>query len=234
MSSYIGITTLAVIGTGARWMEADGRLAGDLPMFYTAEDIALYLPWNMPLANPTLMGRAEVFHDFPHRDGLVLASDYDWLARVGEHHRLGCVSLPLLHYRRHAGSASVARPLEGQAFGCAVRLLTARRRAGRSEDFADLTVETGRMVAAKLPRGRIYRHFAGRCRREGFPLLAAFHAALAVREQATPGNAAAYLRCLCAAVRADPAARRAILGGAAKTPFWILLRRAGFPAFPRY
>lgn len=225
---------LAVIGTGARWMEADGTLAETFPMFYESEDIRRYLPYHMPVLNPTFLGRAEVFREFPHRDGLVLVSDYDWTARVAEHHRIGVVSVPLYHYRRHPGSSTIARSTESFAFANAVRLLTARRQAGRPEDFAALTAEVAAQFQAGWTKEQFFRHFARRCRREGFPLLAAVEAGLAVRERASAGNVLLYGRCLLAALRADRGAGRELAGGLARMPLWTMLRRAGFPGFPRY
>lgn len=226
---------LAVIGTGARWMDEADRPGKTYPMFYAPDEIAAYVPWNMPVLHPSVMARRDVFVAVPYRSGLELCADFDWLARVVEQgHRVGVVSLPLVHYRRHEKSGTIRYAQTSQACACAIRLATARRRAGRPDGYEALVAGQAAWQPGAMTLAEVYTHFARRAAAEEFFLLAAFHAALAVR--AAPGFAAQlrYLRYLFQAMGRDRGSWPEALGGAGKGPFWILLKRAGFPPFPRY
>ncbi len=225
---------LAVIGTGARWMDEAGKPGEAYPMYFEPHEIAAYVPFNMPVLHPTLMFRRAVLEEISYRPGVDICADYDLVSRVVERHRIGVVSLPLLHYRRHAASSTISRATYSQAGVCAIRLAIARRRAGRTEDFAGLMASAQRWREPGLPVAAVYRHYARQAADEGFPLLAAFHAALACRAEGGFGNQLRYLRHLAAAFAADRTAWKEGLGGIGKGPFWMLLRRAGFPPFPRY
>jgi glycosyltransferase involved in cell wall biosynthesis len=227
--------TLDVIATGVEAIDVNGNSLGPFPSFYTPEDIRLYAPFGMPVAHPSLMGRAEIFRNVGYRAPIALGPDYDFVVRALEAGaKFGSVSLPLLRYRRHSQSATVARAAEFEAGTCALRLCTARRRAGRPEQLEETLATVRELNANRTPLPEVYRHFARQCRREGFPLIAALHAALAVRESSSPFVAARFFYYVAAAIRADRGSFTTALGAAAKGPFWALLKRAGFPAFPRY
>lgn len=226
--------TLDVVGTGARWMDEAGRTGAAFPLFHEEEEIHRYLPYGMPLLHPSLLGRAEVFRAVPYRAELSQTSDYDWASRAAERHRFGSLALPLLHYRNHPGSTTIRHPERGQLFASVVRLLTARRRAGRPEHLAELTAECQRLLAAGIGRPAGLIHYARRFLAEGFALQAAYHAALAVRHGGGWAGRWLYLRAVLAAVRTDRGSWREALAALPKAPFWVLLRRAGFPDFPRY
>ncbi len=226
--------TLGVIGTGARWMDAEDRPGEAYPMFYQPDEIAAYMPYGMPVLHPTLLVKREVFEDVLYRAGMEFCVDYDWASRVVERHRIGVVSLPLLHYRKHANSVTVKFPAASQAGVCAQRLAIARRRAGRPDGHPELVAAHARWQGDGVRLEDVFTHFARMAAEEGFPLLAAFHAALAVRVRPGLANQWRYLRYLFRAMRADRGSWRAALGAAGKGPFWALLKRAGFPPFPRY
>ena len=238
--------TLDVIGTAAHVTDPAGNITGRYPMFYDPEDIRRYAPFHMPVLHGTLLVRAEVFQAVPYRAVAEIVADYDWLIRVTEQFSVGVLSLPLYDYRVHGGCTTVKRQMESFARVAAVRLTVARRRAGQPENFAAIMEDARRLAAdahLKVESGattdrhakaKLFREFSRRCSAEGFPLLAALHAALAVRECATPGTLLCYVRYLVAAARAEPGGWRLALGGLAKGPFWLLLKKAGFPAFPRY
>lgn len=226
--------SLDVIGTAVRNIDSEGGSLGTYPAFYDPDEIHRYASFGMPIAHPTLMGRAGVFQNVAYRGEFDLVADFDFFVRASERYRFGAVSLPLYLYRRHPDSTTVTRAAMSAGCSCVVRLCTARRRAGREEGSADLMEEALRMFETHATLGTVFSHYADRCHREGFPLLAALHAALAVRERGTPLTVARYLHFLLAAIRADRGSWRQALEGAGKGPFWILLKRAGFPAFPRY
>jgi len=226
--------SLGVVGTGARWMEHDGRIAEAYPMFYEAGEIVAYVPYGMPVLHPTLLYRREIVQQIPYRQGIELCSDYDVVARISEAHRIGVVSLPLFHYRRHPGSSTLRRATFSQAGVCAIRLGIARRRAGRPDGYAELAAEANRFTTPTARVVDVYRHFARRAAGEGFDLLAAFHAALAVRAEGGVTNHLRYARHLAAAVIRSDGAWRDVAAGLGKAPFWMMLKRAGFPPFPRY
>jgi glycosyltransferase involved in cell wall biosynthesis len=226
--------TLAVIGTGARYMDTEEKPGENFPMFYEPGEIAAYMPYGMPVLHPTLLVRSEVFENVPYRAGMEFCVDYDWASRVVERYRIGAVSLPLLHYRRHGNSVTMKYPAASQAGVCALRLAIARRRAGRPDGHAELVAAHARWQGADARLEDVFTHFAQQAAAEGFPLLAAFHAALAVRVRGGVANQWRYLRYFVRAMRADRGSWRAVFGAAGKGPFWALLKRAGFPPFPRY
>lgn len=228
-------SSLGVLGTGARWMDENGRVGEEaFPLFHETEEIRCYMPYNMPVLHPTLLVRAEVFQAVPYRPEASQAADYDWAARAIEQYRFGSLAMPLLHYRRHTDSATIRCHVQGQAYAGMVRMLIARRRAGRAEGLAKLTGEVAHLLGNGADCRACHRHFARQFHAEGFPLQAAYHAALAVRERAGAPELLSYLRYLLAALRADRGSWRTALAATGKAPFWVLLRRAGFPDFPRY
>jgi glycosyltransferase involved in cell wall biosynthesis len=226
--------TLDFVTTGAEAIDADGKVIGPWPSLYAPEEIRGAAPYHMPIINPTLLGRAEIFRRLPMRSALRDSSDFDFIQRVIEAGgRIAGLPLTLFQYRRHAGSQTFARVADHEAMTCALRLCAARRRAGRVEDL-EAMVRIARERATSLPLDQIYRRYARDCRAEGFPLLAALQAALAVRAKPSASSVFLFVRYLVAAMRADRGATSEALLGVLKGPFWILLRRAGFGGLPRY
>jgi glycosyltransferase involved in cell wall biosynthesis len=226
--------SLDLIGTGIEMIDLEDRPLGPWPAFYVPEEIKLYAPFGMPFGHPTLMGRADVFRAVPYRPEFDIVADFDFVVRASERFKIGMVSLPLYLYRRYAGSTTIGRMRQSEAYACTIRLVTARRRAGRPEQLAEAMAEVRALVAAQQNISDIYGYWSKRCLAEGFPLLAAFHSALEVRGRKSPGAVLRYVRHTLAALRADPGAWRWAIGAMGKAPFWMLLKRAGFPAFPRY
>jgi glycosyltransferase involved in cell wall biosynthesis len=224
-----------VIGTGAESIDGTGQKLGVWPSFYHPGEIRSYAPFGMPVIHPTLMGRSEIFRRIAYREEFTIGADYDWVLRVLEQDgTIGAVSLPLLQYRRHQGSSTVQRAREAEACTAAIRLCAARRRAGQSERLEEVLADGRRFLAGNTPLSDLHLHFARQCRREGFTVLGALHAALAVREHGGLRARLEFFRALAAAVCQDRGSLGPALGGVVKGPFWILLKRAGFPAFPRY
>ncbi len=226
--------SLDVVTGDALYIDADGRLTGDrFRVFHVPEEIAAYTQFNSPINNPTLLARRAVHDAVRYRSEAQLASDYDWISRVVERFKVGSVGVPVVHYRRHPGSSTVACSTFQLASASAVRLATARRRAGRPENFDELQEEAARWETGEDAAGAL-THFARRAASEGFALLAAYHAALAVRWRPSPLNQLRFVRALLRAVADDPGSWREAAAGVLKGPFWIMLKRGGFPPFPRY
>lgn len=225
--------TLDVITAGAMNMDAEGRLLDPFEVACTPGDIAGITMFRSPIAHPTVLARREIYAAIPYRSEADLASDYDWISRVVERFKVGCVALPLLHYRRHTGSSTQTRFVYHEASICAIRLAVARRRAGRREDFAALCAEVQQWRQGGAVE-EVYVHFARRAAAERFFLLATMQAALAVRARGSIGNRLRYLGFLWRAVAQDKGAWPEALAGLGKGPFWSMLKRAGFPAGGRY
>jgi glycosyltransferase involved in cell wall biosynthesis len=226
--------SLDLICTDVKLIDEKGDAMGDWPAFFSPATISGYAPYNMPFCHPTLMARAQVFRETPYRAAFRIAADFDFVARASERFKLGAVSIPLYEYRRHAASTSTSQILLSEAYVCATRLLTARRRAGRSEYLAETVAEAETLVAKQHSLSFLYTHYAARCHAEGFPLLAAFHAALSVRVRRTPLAVLHYVRYTMAAIGAHRLGWNEAAGAMFKAPFWVVLKHAGFPGFPRY
>ena len=99
--------------------------------------------YSLPVTNPTLMGRREVFARHPMRREFHISSDYDFFARAVEGCRSGCLREPLLSYRQHAGQVTQSERPEMVFHACLIRLVTARRRSGRPENLPELLASVG-------------------------------------------------------------------------------------------
>lgn len=225
---------LDLVAAGALWIDDAGRPTGAYRSFHEPDEIKAGAAYHMPVLHPTLLGRAEVFRQVPYREACRYACDYDWFLRVIERYRVGSVSLPLYCYRAHARSTTLAHAKASQASACAIRLLRARRDAGRAEQMEETMAEADRLASGPRSLASIYQHFARRMLAEGFPLPAAFLAALAVRNAPGVGRYLTYGRMLFAAWRADPKALGPIMASLGRLPFWVFMQRAGFAPFPRY
>lgn len=225
--------TLDVITAGAVNIDADGRSLGRFAVQSTPEEIAAATMFRSPMSHSTVLARREVHAAVPYRPEAQLASDYDWLSRVVERFKVGCVALSLLEYRRHPTAATIARATFLEATVCAIRLAVARRRAGRAEEFAALCSEALPWQNAGSVE-TAYVHFSRRAAAEGFMLLAAFHAALSCRARPSIRNRLRYFSYLVGAIRRDRGSWPAALAGLGKGPFWVMLRRAGYPSGPNY
>ncbi|PTX95629.1 glycosyltransferase [Opitutus sp. ER46] len=227
--------SLDAIATDAETIDQAGTVTGRIDSTHSPEAIRGQAPFGMPVVNPTLLARAEWFRRLEYRPAVRWAPDYDFVLRLLEAGaRVGALSLPLYSYRRHPHSSTVAMPLAHELGTCAIRLAAARRRAGRPERIDEAFATVDARLAAGMSLGTAFRLYADDFRAEGFPLLAAFHSALAQRVAPSAGTKLRFARDLIAAVRADAGSWREALGGMAKGPFWLMLRRAGFPVQPRY
>ncbi len=226
--------TLDFISCDLEMMDAAGVPLGRAEFLHTPEEISRYAAFNMPVAHPGLVGRREAFLRVPYREEFRSAPDFDVISRLTEIYRMAALPIPLYRWRRHQGSTTFAQPENGEAYSCMVRIATARRRAGRDERLGELKELTAAIVRDRVPRDRFFRRYAAICAAENFHVLACLHAALAQRHGGGLPATARYVASLGRALVADPSALRSALGAVGKAPFWMLLKRAGLPAFPRY
>jgi hypothetical protein len=133
-----------------------------------------YMRFAAPVVTPAFSGRRAAFWQFPHRVGFKWCSDYDQLARISEAWRV--VGLPevLTQYRQHASQTTVRRRDEMLLEICGARLLTSRRLASRTEDFAGVMAVLDGWRG--LPPGDFFLKFAHWFLNEGFADQAVYHA----------------------------------------------------------
>lgn len=166
---------LALLATHALVVDAAGAVLRPQFTLAAGDQQRTYTRYSLPITNPSVMGRRAIFRAFPWREEFMVGSDYDFFARVIERHP--CRALPevLLHYRRHAGQITVSRFNEMVLGATLVRMVTARRRAGRPERLAELVRDLPGWSAQSAPAASVtYAYFAGQALAEGFPLLAVF------------------------------------------------------------
>lgn len=127
--------------------------------------------FTMPVPLSSLTVRRDLCERFAFRAENDLAEDYDFHSRAVE--TCSAAGLPerLAAYRSHAGQ-STAVQWSRQVFAAArVRLMTARRRAGRPEGTDEQSCPV-----SPPPPAATYRAFAAHFLQEGFGELAAYHA----------------------------------------------------------
>jgi glycosyltransferase involved in cell wall biosynthesis len=194
---------LALLATHARVVDEAGAVIGPQFTLATEAEQREYSNYSLPITNPTVMGRRAVFLAFPWREEFPIGSDYDFFARVIERHP--CRALPevLLHYRRHGGQITVSRFAEMVQYASMVRLVTARRRAGRPEGLAELAaIQPAR---ERTPgAAETYGAFAERAMADGFPLLAVFLGRRHFSHRRTPAGLARATWTLLRALAAAP------------------------------
>ncbi|MBL9216097.1 MAG: glycosyltransferase [Opitutaceae bacterium] len=202
--------TAGLVGSRAETIDAAGRVTGAEFSLASAEEQHRYLPYACPVVTPAYTGRRAVFAALPYRAEFPLAADFDFLARASARYGLGAVPEVLLQYRRHAGQATVEHAAAIERQRCAIRLRTARRRAGRAEGPADFPGTGDSPAACCLA-------CADQCRREGFAVLAAYHARRALSlERSAPMALRSAVRGLGAVAGASATQRG---------PAWAMYRR---------
>jgi glycosyltransferase involved in cell wall biosynthesis len=97
-----------VLGTGAREMDATGRVVRPLKRPEYHDFIACEMLFRCVMIHPTVMGRAEVFKKIPYRTGP--AEDYGlWIEMLEQGVKFGNVRSALLDYRMHAQNMSTTK-----------------------------------------------------------------------------------------------------------------------------
>jgi hypothetical protein len=187
--------SLGLVSSLAETIGETGRVTGREFALVEAGAQRSYTQYAAPVVTPAYTGRREVFAALPYREEFAWTADFDFLARAAERWPLAAVPEVLLHYRRHAGQTTRQLAPQIAAERCAVRLLTARRRAGCAEGAPLAPSPGGRSPA-------VFRRYAAACLDEGFPVLAAYHARRSLAEDRTPAGVAAGLGVFLRAWRA--------------------------------
>lgn len=167
---------LGMVFTAADTIDAVGRVTGREFALGTPREQAAFSAYAMPANSPTLMGRSEIFRRFPHREDYRIAPDYDFYTRAVEIWPSRGLPEVLFQYRRHAGQTTLGSPPLQVWENALTRLLTARRRAGRSERYSELMAETAPQRVRPPAPAATFAWLAERALAEDLPLLAA-HAA---------------------------------------------------------
>ena len=190
-------------------LEIDGEDRPVQPAFTlaSAREQFAFSAYSMPATSPTSFGRLEVFRENPFREELAVAPDLDFTSRVLEKHPSEALPEILFHYRRH-GEQTTARRRGLQQFNVSIcRLLTARRRAGRSEGFGELRREIGDWMNEVPPPAFYFRWFARRALADNLPLLAVYFARKLLATRRDPDSLLAAMGVTAVALRAAPGCR---------------------------
>ncbi|AOS44596.1 Putative glycosyltransferase EpsE [Lacunisphaera limnophila] len=201
---------LGLLSTHALVIDEAGAVTGSQFTLASEREERIFSAYSLPITNPTVMGPRAVFERFPMRGEFLVSADYDFFARVIESHPCRCLPEPLLHYRTHPGQVTLSRRNLMILNACLIRLLTARRRAGRPEDFGALLDAHRAWLAEPPPAAICYGHFAGLALAERFDVLAIFLARRRVAAERRWSVLGAATGMLCRAL-ARPAADRARL-----------------------
>jgi hypothetical protein len=197
--------SLGLLMTRARAIDERG---GDLgPEFALTEpghcrDFSNY---SNPGPASSLLARAEAFRRHPFRSEFDTAEDYDFVSRVAEDWTIAGLEEELLLYRRHAGQVTQARQAEQVLRAGVIRLLTARRRAGRAEGMATALASVAGWHRQPPAIAAIHEQFARWAGQEGLPALAVYEARRLLAVQRTPRTMGVALRIYLQALRQSPA-----------------------------
>ncbi len=196
---------VGLVGSMADSIDESGAVIGRQFTLETVAEHFAFTAYTTPVNTPTLTGRRELFQKFTFRLGLNWATDYDFQSRVSE--VTGACALPevLGQYRMHRQQATSLH-FNGQVLSaCLIRIMTARRRCGRAEGYAELLQEYSGWIKNPPPLPECFRHFAERSLRENFPRLTVYFARklLGVRRRPVDVNFSGKM--LLAACRLAPA-----------------------------
>jgi hypothetical protein len=167
---------LGLVSCLADQIDAQGAVIGREFALLDERSQEVFSNYTMPAPASSYTGRRELFAQFPFRPALDLAEDYDFVSRVAEVSAIRGVPEVLLQYRHHGCQGTRELASEQILRACIVRLMTARRRHRRDEDFAVTLADVGPWLHAAPDKAAIYSRFATWCLRDGFASLAVYHA----------------------------------------------------------
>jgi glycosyltransferase involved in cell wall biosynthesis len=157
-------------------IDAQGAQTGESFTLLSPAEQATFSQFSMPATSPTMMARTEVVRRLPYRPEFIYAPDFDFFSRVADNAVTAAIPEVLLHYRHHANQSTQMGHDSQTLSANIIRLLTARRRAGRPEDFANLTDELAAWRKDAPALAVQYNFFADRAWQENFPILGVFFA----------------------------------------------------------
>lgn len=179
---------LGLVSSLAERIDEQDRVIAREFSLIRSQDQREYTRYAAPVVTPAYAGRREVFTEFPYRPEFPLAADFDFLGRAAEKWTMRAVPEVLLRYRWHSVQTTQQKRAEIERSLCAIRLLVARRRAGRPEDMASVLSD---LQGEPPAPGRACRGYSRRSLAEGFAALSAYFARRAFVLERTPGALAA-------------------------------------------
>lgn len=97
----------AAVGAWIEWIDDQGQRTGRIKRKPTSsEQIRAERLFRSGLENSTVMARTQTLKNYPHREDMVLGSDYDLWARVAADHNLAALPQVLVYRREHAEQAT--------------------------------------------------------------------------------------------------------------------------------
>jgi len=195
---------LGAVGGAARTIDATGAVIGREFTLVGRAAPKIYSAYSMPCISGTLLFRCSLLADVPFRTEFRNCSDYDLFARLIERAEVEVLSAIELDYRRHTAQVTHRRAAATFVGSSVVRLVTARRRAGRDERFP-ATAEWLRGFLADLSRAKDYFVAAPQVfLAEGFLEQAVYHARLRLKFAPSLAAVGAALAVLCRACARTP------------------------------
>ncbi len=195
---------LGLVSSRVDAIDLEGRVTGPEFTLPGERDQYVFSAFTLPGVNPSYSGRREIFERCPYRAEFTSAPDYDFFARALEIAPARGLPEVLTHYRHHPQQVTQERANRMILDACLIRLLTARRRGGRGEDFAGLMAEFASWVRQPPSLAEAYAQFAVRALREGFAPLAVYHARKLLSARRDPAAWARATRVLLGAMRLAP------------------------------
>lgn len=202
---------LGLLTTHALAVDQTGEIIRSQFTLCSEREQRIFSAYSMPATNPTVLGRRAVFERFPFRSEFLVSSDYDFFSRVVEAYPCRALPEALLHYRLHEGQATTEQQPLMVLNACIIRLLTARRRAGRPENLEGLIRAWDPRKGEAPPARESYARFARLALIEGFPLLTVFFARRIVATRRSPRGFALAARLTLEALARAPTQRGMLL-----------------------
>ena len=227
-------SAIGIVSCEARFIDAKGDFMGRKDSLYRREDIAGDSNFFFYMLHPGMLIRREVLIEFGYREEFTFAWDFDLLTRVVERHAVVVLPIELMEYRIHDESIGVSAQVAQETYNCAVRIITARRRAGLEERLVETTDAAASMIANGVPIGRIYRRFAKLALDEGFVICAALHARLALGRELCPSAIWMFVVSLIRGYWENPKQLRRLMREWRDIPVTALMESIGFPRRPHF
>ncbi|MCF7688393.1 MAG: glycosyltransferase [Cephaloticoccus sp.] len=195
---------IALVFSAAETINPAGEVTGSWFTLLSGRDHRIFSQYDMPAGTPTFMARREVVQSNPYRECFGVASDYDQFTRITDHHGSCALAEVLTQYRLHPVQVTVQQRPSQVLNACIVRLITARRRAGKPEKLAELLAEVNGWIEVPPDYATLYEFFAARSFEDNFNLLAVYFARKTLAFSRSPARIFAAGRTLLAAMCREP------------------------------
>jgi hypothetical protein len=128
-------SSLGLVSSRVQRINEAGRAIGEEFTLLEPDAQYAYSQYAAPFPTPACMGRREVFANFPYREQFPFAADFDFQTRVPERFKTRALNEVLFSYRWYPAQTTQDKAAAIEQNRAAIRLMTARRRAGRDEQF---------------------------------------------------------------------------------------------------